>query len=128
VSALEQWNRECAAGTRSSSTWDDLTRAAATEQRDAEIAPVREWASREQARLRANHVRAPKRKISLAERAPALSTWAGAVIAAPDRYTPLERAAAYEVAALECHIAGKPDLAAQARSSAAAALNVRRSA
>lgn len=131
MTAIEQWNLECAAGSRSPATWDALTRAAAFEQRDAEIAPLRAWARREELELRAKHApapRPPRSRVPLSQRAPALVAWAREVLAHRDAHDASIVAAAFEVSALECALAGETELAAHARAAAVDALTMRRSA
>ena len=58
-------------------------------------------------------------ELSLAERAPALDRWRSLVLASGNKRSALERAAAWELEALECERAGNGDLAHRARLAAA---------
>lgn len=106
----------------SGDVWTPEMRAKAYAARDEEIASLRRWREREIARLKATS--APNPRIPLPHRAPALCRWAEMVLTSTTRRAPLERAAAYEVAALAYQMAGEPTLAAEARADAARVLGV----
>lgn len=124
MTSLAQWNSEIAAGTRSRTAVDDLWRRACQEAAATEIAPLRNWAAKRREDL---GPRPAKLTRAIGDSCPALVKWAGSVIRNPANYEPLELAAAYELTALECEIAGRDDLASQSRKNASAAL-LRRSA
>lgn len=87
-----------------------------------DMAPTAPLRPRLEARIEALVIAANEVPGDLAASAPALERWRREVFAAGKSARPLERAAAWELTALELDRVGDPEAAAQARRYAAAAI------